>query len=299
MELMYHYILMNELKMIAEKAAGFSIHGLKHFIITAATQLEIDRDAVVKLGHWHSNSAMLDKYNQSKCVRELTTRTTIQQQFVAGWRPVGGAELANEWIEFEDDREESSEGAPRKQGAPRKHGGPKMRPPKSVNCKFRQAKLKSRGLEPTVSSEILSQVSEASDQNDKSKPELPLEKTLVKSGNVKSEQAQSGQPLRPVKRMNTREWIQYPENIKNNEVRVVQSDAKTHFFNGADASYCATYKCGTIEHVRLGVSFFHDVPDDVTKSTFCSFCRRHKKNVGGWAKGLNAIQRPDLPAINH
>ena len=101
-----------------------------------------------------------------------------------------------------------------------------------------------------------------------------------------------------MKRMNTREWILYPDSIINNEIRVVRSDTKAHFFNGVDASFCATYRCGTIEHVRPGVSFSHDVPDDVTKSTFCSFCRRHKKSVGGWAKGVKGIERHNLPAIN-
>ena len=113
---------MNELKLSAEQAAAYSIHGLKHFIITAATQLDIDRTAIVKLGHWHSNSEMPDKYNQSKCVRELTTRAAIQKQFVAGWRPVGGSELANEWIQFEEDFEQTA--------GTRKSPKPPMRPPK-------------------------------------------------------------------------------------------------------------------------------------------------------------------------
>ena len=39
MEFMFHIILMYELKMSAADSAEYSIHGLKHFLITAATQL--------------------------------------------------------------------------------------------------------------------------------------------------------------------------------------------------------------------------------------------------------------------
>ena len=69
MGMMYHYILMNEMKLSAKQAAEYSIHGLKHFLITAATQLEVERTAIDKLGHWHHASKMHDKYNQSKCVQ--------------------------------------------------------------------------------------------------------------------------------------------------------------------------------------------------------------------------------------
>ena len=41
MEMMYHYILMHELGLTAKYTAEYSIHGLKHFLITAATQLEV------------------------------------------------------------------------------------------------------------------------------------------------------------------------------------------------------------------------------------------------------------------
>ena len=94
MELMYHYILMNKLVLNAEQAAAYSIYGLKHFIITVAAQFDFEKTAIVQLGHWHSNPAMPSKYNQSKCVRELAIQIAIQKQFVAGWGPVGGSELA-------------------------------------------------------------------------------------------------------------------------------------------------------------------------------------------------------------
>ena len=131
MEMMYHYILMNEMKLSATQAAEYSIHGLKHFLITAATQLEVERTAIEKLGHWHHGSKMPDKYNQSKCVQELVCRTKIQKQFAAGWRPVGGSELANEWIVFDEKFSQENDAKKKKV-----HG------PKSFICKFSQAKLK-------------------------------------------------------------------------------------------------------------------------------------------------------------
>ena len=101
MEMMYHFIVMNELKWSAAEAAEYSIHGLKHFMITAATQLNFERTTIGKLGHWHHGSKMRDKYNQSKCVHELMCRTQIQQQFVSGWKPVDGSELPQEWIDLD------------------------------------------------------------------------------------------------------------------------------------------------------------------------------------------------------
>ena len=273
------------MKLSAEQAAAYSIHGLKHFIITAATQLDIDRTAIVKLGHWHSNSEMPDKYNQSKCVRELTTRAAIQKQFVAGWRPVGGSELANEWIQFEEDFEQTA--------GTRKSPKPPMRPPKSVTCKFPEAKRKIGGTKPPLprmdeATKLESVTKRVKLEN--CKPELPLE------------EGKSNQSLKTAKggiKMRSQEWVQYPESIKNNKIRVVQSDAKTHYFNGVDASYCSSYRCGTVDNVRPGVSFYHKVPEYVTKSGFCIFCREHKEKIGGWQKGLRGIKRPTLPPINH
>ena len=109
LEMMYHFILMNEIGMPAKEAATFSIHGLKHFLITAATQLNIDRDVINQFGHWHAGLKMADKYNQTKCVQELQCRTAIQKQFLNGWRPVGGSELANEWIEHENKFDDAAE----------------------------------------------------------------------------------------------------------------------------------------------------------------------------------------------
>ena len=87
MEFMFHIILMHELKMSASDSAGYSIHGLKHFLITAATQLEVKRDVINQLGHWHADSKMPDKYNQTKCVQELKYRWMIQEQFRKGLAP--------------------------------------------------------------------------------------------------------------------------------------------------------------------------------------------------------------------
>ena len=99
LEFMYHIILMFELHMNADDAASYSIHGREHFLITAATQLEIERDVIYQLGHWHAGSKMLDKYNQTKCVQELKYRWLIQQQFLRGWRLVGGSEIVVPWMQ--------------------------------------------------------------------------------------------------------------------------------------------------------------------------------------------------------
>ena len=56
MEVMYHFIVMNELDMSAAETAEYSIHGLKHFMITAATQLNFERTTIEQLGHWHHGS---------------------------------------------------------------------------------------------------------------------------------------------------------------------------------------------------------------------------------------------------
>ena len=93
--------MMNELKLTVAEPAGYPIHGSKHFLITATTQLEFERNTIGNLGHWHHGSKMLDKYNQSKCVHELMCRTQIQQQFVSGWTPVDGGELPQEWIDLD------------------------------------------------------------------------------------------------------------------------------------------------------------------------------------------------------
>ena len=54
---------------------------------------------------------MADNYNQTKFVQELQCRTAIQQQFLNGWRPVGGSELANEWIEQDNKFDDAVEKA--------------------------------------------------------------------------------------------------------------------------------------------------------------------------------------------
>ena len=46
LEMMYHFILMNELNMSATKAAEYSVHGLKHFMVTAATQLNFETTTI-------------------------------------------------------------------------------------------------------------------------------------------------------------------------------------------------------------------------------------------------------------
>ena len=86
--------------------------------------------------------------------------------------------------------------------------------------------------------------------------------------------------------MRSQEWVQYPESIKNNKIRVVQSDAKTHYFNGVDASYCSSYRCGTVDNVRPGVSFYHKVPEYVTKSGFCIFLSGTQGENWWVAKGI-------------
>ena len=40
---------MNELNMSAAEAAEHSIHGLKHFVVTVATQLNFERNTI---GYW-------------------------------------------------------------------------------------------------------------------------------------------------------------------------------------------------------------------------------------------------------
>ena len=84
---------MNELNMSAAEAAEYPIHGLEHSMITVATQLKFETTTIEKLCHWHRGSKIPDKYNHSKCVHEAMCRTQIQQQFVSGWKPVGGSEL--------------------------------------------------------------------------------------------------------------------------------------------------------------------------------------------------------------
>ena len=93
---------MNELNMSATKAAEYSVHGLKHFMITAAMQLNFETTTIDKLGHWHRGSKMPDKHNQSKCVREPMGRTATQQHFASGWGPVAGRELPQEWVELDE-----------------------------------------------------------------------------------------------------------------------------------------------------------------------------------------------------
>ena len=88
-------------------------------------------------------------------------------------------------------------------------------------------------------------------------------------------------------------WVQYPDTIKNNKYRVVMSDTKTHYFNGIDESYCATYKCGTVENERPGVTFYSDVPGHVQKQQFCMLCRKHNQKKVAWVAGSKAFK--DLP----
>ena len=76
---------------------------------------------------------MPDKCNQTKCVQELMSRTAIQQQFPAGWRPVGGSELASEWIQLDKEYNVRSDEATTKKV---------KKIPKSFMCKFSHAKLK-------------------------------------------------------------------------------------------------------------------------------------------------------------
>jgi hypothetical protein len=287
---MYHYILMNEMKLSAKQAAEYSIHGLKHFLITAATQLEVERTAIEKLGHWHHGSKMPDKYNQSKCVQELVCRTKIQKQFAAGWRPVGGSELANEWIVFDEKFSQDNEAKKQKV-----HG------PKSFICKFSQAKLKAiaqRRVKAT--SAMVRGIKKKEVKNEPCEPAiLPVqEKIDINEGKP----SKMGESINDVKRdvsKSFQAWVQYPDTIKNNKYRVVMSDTKTHYFNGIDESYCATYKCGTIENERPGVTFYSDVPGHVQKQKFCMLCRKHNQKKVAWVAGSKGFRRPTLPSITH
>ena len=92
-------------------------------------------------------------------------------------------------------------------------------------------------------------------------------------------------------------WIDYPRKIMNNLFRVVQSDTKTHYFDGFRTSYCTRYKCGTVKQKRPGVNFFKDVPKDVSIKSFCFFCKNHQLAKGGGFVGLRSCKRPYLPAI--
>ena len=113
---------------------------------------------------------MLDKYYQGKCVQELVCRTQIQQQFVAGWRPVGGSELANEWIQLDQKPERLAE------------KGHKEIMPKSFICKFSQAKLKAIGQRRAKAHSILPhEIETKCDERQSCEPDIPLvqEKDIV------------------------------------------------------------------------------------------------------------------------
>lgn len=235
MEMMYHHILMNELNLITVHAE-YSIHGLKHFLITAATQLEVDRTTIEKLGHWHHGSNMPDKYNQSKCVQELMCRTAIQQQFAAGWRPVGGCELANEWIQLDDEFERWNEELPKKKVL------------KSVHCKFSQAKLKLpvfiRRAKKTGAHDncvkrkimkiescklelLLEQVENLVEKTELDTVNKSISADVIDEAKIDTVQKSVSDIKKDVsKKYQT--WIHYPESIKHHKFRVVMNDSKTH-----------------------------------------------------------------------
>ena len=69
MEFMFHTTMMYDLNVSAADASGYPIHGLEHFLVIAATQLEIKRDVTNQFGHWHADPNMPDTYNQTKCAQ--------------------------------------------------------------------------------------------------------------------------------------------------------------------------------------------------------------------------------------
>jgi len=244
MEMMYHYILMNELRLTAKDAAEYSIHGLKHFLITAATQLEVERTTIEKLGHWHHGSKMPDKYNQSKCVQELSCRTKIQQQFLVGWRPVGGSELANEWIQMDAEFEKKTSKNLMKKA------------PKSFICKFSQAKLKTIARRRAKANRTSSRLTTVKSEQKMCEPAvLTTQENCIIDKTTPCFTCESVNDIKGEVSKSFQAWIRYPETIKNNKYRVVMSDSKTHYFNGFDESYCSTYTCGTVENKRPGVLF--------------------------------------------
>ena len=74
--------------MTSAEATSFTVHGLKHFSITAAAQLGVPPDTLRKMGHWAPNSGMPDRYIQTKCTVELAGRAEVSQAIRQGWSVV-------------------------------------------------------------------------------------------------------------------------------------------------------------------------------------------------------------------
>jgi hypothetical protein len=66
-----------EIGLTVQEAKVYTVHGLKHWGITAATQLDFPEPVIEQLGHWVKGSKMPRKYNQAKAVRECGARAAI------------------------------------------------------------------------------------------------------------------------------------------------------------------------------------------------------------------------------
>ena len=81
-------LMLPPVSLSAVEALMYTVHGLKHFEITAATQMRLHPETINDLGHWAPNSTMPRRYNQAKCVMENVHRKEIVETIRGGWRPV-------------------------------------------------------------------------------------------------------------------------------------------------------------------------------------------------------------------
>ena len=72
--------------MSADKAAGYSVHGLRSYYITALTQMRARRSDRERVGRWKANSEMPDKYDSIAGTAELLTRKRVADAVSSGWR---------------------------------------------------------------------------------------------------------------------------------------------------------------------------------------------------------------------
>ena len=72
--------------MSADKAAGYSVHGLRSYYITALTQMRARCSDRERVGRWKANSEMPDKYDSIAGTAGLLTRKRVADAVPSGWR---------------------------------------------------------------------------------------------------------------------------------------------------------------------------------------------------------------------
>ena len=89
---MMHLMLIVYMGLPTEDSVGYTPHGFRHVLVTAAQHLKIfgvvKEDELEVLGYWFWGSSMSSNYDMAAGATKMKGRSTVMSQIRKGWRPV-------------------------------------------------------------------------------------------------------------------------------------------------------------------------------------------------------------------